>query len=906
MKLKICFLILLLHQSAYSQKLSVYDLTCEHKVNPIGIDVKEPSLSWKIKSEGKNITQSAYAIRVFRSPTFSNSSSVWESGKINSTTSILVGYAGPPVQSGKKYYWQVKIWDNNEKTSDWSTAAFWETGFLSHEDWKANWVEPVQDTARKMPALHLRKNFFIQKAVESATVYVTSHGFYELQINGSKVGDQVLTPGWTSYNKRLQYQVYYVGSLVKQGDNAIGAILGDGWYRGTLGWIDGFGIWGKKLALLCQLNIKYKDGTQEIIVSDKTWKGTQNGPITLNGIYDGETYDARKELLGWSSAKFDDHDWKLVSEVAHPKNNLIGSESVPIRKVQEIKPIKIFRTPKGVLVADLGQNMVGWIKLKVSGRAGTIVTIKHAEMLDKNGEFYTENLRAADATARYVLKGGGEEVYEPRLTFFGFRFIAIDGFPGELKAENITGVVVHSDMKPTGSFTCSNPLVNKLQQNITWGQKGNFVDVPTDCPQRDERLGWTGDAQAFCRTAAFNMDVATFFNKWMKDVSADQTEEGAVPWVIPDVLRNKMTSAGWGDVATVAPWTMYQVYGNKAVLETQYKSMKAYVDYIRSKAGNSFIWKSGSVFGDWLYYKPQMENHTEPDGYTDPDMIATMFFAYSSKLVSQAARVLGKTDDEKLYKDVFENIKKVFLREYVTSSGRIFSDSQTAYVLALYFDLLPEELKKNATEYLVNDIKKRGNHLSTGFLGTPYLCHVLSNNGQLSVGYDLLLQETFPSWLYPVKMGATTIWERWDGQKPDSTFQDKNMNSFNHYAYGAVGDWMYRVVAGIEIGSPGYTHILIQPKPDKRLSFARATYESPYGKISSSWEIKDNVMKMEVGIPPNTRSTITIPSARVESIKENGKSLSQVYSTARQNGNDVVVEVGSGSYRFEYEIIIEQ
>ncbi len=896
-------LLLLLTQTSFAQKLLVVDLSCEHKTDPMGVDIMEPRFSWKINGTGRNIMQTAYSIRVATAKNFTAKNIIWQSGKINSGESVLQSYAGTTLQSGERYYWQVKVWDANKNESAWSNTAFWEIGLLQSTDWKASWIEPEQDTARHMPGLLVRKDFLLKKKIASAIVYVTSHGFYELYFNGKKVGDEVFTPGWTAYQKRLQYQVYNVSSMLQQGNNAVGAMLADGWYRGSLAWQNNWGIGGKTLGLLCQLQIKYTDGTTETIITDNTWKGTQAGPVTLNGIYDGEDYDARKEIKGWCNVGFDDSKWKTVNEVNYSKKDLIATQTVPVRKIQELKPVKIFRTPKGELVVDFGQNMVGWVKLKVKGNAGTTVRIRHAEVLDKFGNFYTDNLRAARATANYILKGGDEETYEPRFTFFGFRYIAVDGYPGELKPGDVTGVVVHSDMKPTGTFECSNPLINQLQHNIQWGQKGNFVDVPTDCPQRDERLGWTGDAQAFCRTAAFNMDVVPFFTKWLKDLAADQYPDGKVPFVIPNVLKSSnATSAGWGDVATIAPWTMYKVYGDKQILETQYPSMKAYVEYIRKTAGESYLWKGGSIFGDWLFYKSMRQ--TENDGYTNPDMIATMFYAYSSKLLAQTAAVLSKADDEKMYNDVFEKVKNAFNKNYVTTQGRIASESQTSYVLALNFDLLPAAIRPIATQYLVDDIKGRGNHLSTGFLGTPYLCHVLTENGRSDVAYDLLLQESFPSWLYPVKMGATTIWERWDGQKTDSTFQDVGMNSFNHYAYGAIGDWMYRVAAGIEIGTPGYKHILIQPQVDKRLSFAKAGFESSYGKIASGWERKDGKMIVRVSIPPNTTATIKLPAADAEKITESGTAATTIFKNIKQEGKNVLIEVGSGEYVFEYPAVI--
>ncbi|MEP7277878.1 MAG: glycoside hydrolase family 78 protein [Bacteroidota bacterium] len=889
-------LLLLLAQPGFAQKLQVTDLSCEHRINPVGVDVAAPRFSWKITGPGRNIMQTAYQLRVSTDKNLKKIS--WHTGKVNSSESVLQTYAGNDLQSGKRYYWQVKVWDANNNESAWSGPAYWEMGLLQPQDWKAQWIEPVQSSERQMPGLLVRKNFAVQKKIATARAYVTSHGFYELYINGKKAGDEVFTPGWTSYYKRLQYQVYDITSLLQQGANSAGAMLADGWYRSSMAWENNWGIWGKKLGLLCQLKITFTDGSEQTIVTDASWKGSQDGPVTRNGIYDGESYDARKEMKGWSNAGFDDSKWKIVNIVDSPRTDLIAAQSVPVRKIQEIKPLRIFKTPKGLLVVDFGQNMVGWVRLKVKGNAGTTVTIRHAEVLDKFGNFYTDNLRSAEATAKFTLKGGGEEIYEPRFSFFGFRYASVTGYPGELKPEDVTGVVVHSDMSKTGSFECSNAMINQLQHNIQWGQYGNFIDVPTDCPQRDERLGWTGDAQAFCRTAAFNMDVSAFFTKWLKDVAADQYANGAVPFVIPDVLRNNSTSAGWGDVSTIAPWTMYLVFGDKRILETQYPSMKAYVEYIRHKAGDSYLWKGGSVFGDWLFYKSMRQ--TENDGYTSPDMIATMFYAYSAHLLAKAAAVLGKTDDEKTYKNIFEKIKDAFNRNYVTPEGRIASESQTSYVLALQFDLLPEAMRSKATQYLVNDIKGRGDHLSTGFLGTPYICHVLSDNGRTDIAYDLLLQQTYPSWLYPVKMGATTIWERWDGQKTDSTFEDVGMNSFNHYAYGAIGDWMYRVSAGIEIGEPGYKHVLIQPKPGNKLTYAKASFESSYGQIASGWEMKDGKLTVTVTVPANTTATIILPGARADQVTEAGTPLTTAFKTSRQDNDNVVIETGSGDYSFQY------
>jgi len=906
--LKILLCLLFVPAAAFSQDLSTYDLTVEHAVNPVGTDVSQPRFSWKIRSTGTNVMQTVYSVRVATDPRFSSSKIVWQSGEVSSDQSVLVYYKGPDLMPSQRYYWQVKVWDNKGRASKWSQTAYWETGLLTKDNWKAKWIEMESDTNRYSSSPHFRKEFSIEKNIARAVVYVTSHGFYELHLNGKKVGDQVLTPGWTSYGKRLQYQAYDVTNQVVKGKNAVGAVLGDGWYRGTLAWGNNWAIYGKRLGLLMQMKIIFTDGTESLIITDESWKCNNDGAIRMNDIYNGETYDATKRLTGWNLPDYDESKWGPV-RTGNYNNNIIASEGAPVRKIQEIKPVRVFRSPEGSLLVDMGQNMVGWIRLKVKGNKGTVVTIRHAEVLDKSGEFYTANLRAAKCQLTYTMSGDAEEIYEPRFTFMGFRYLEVTGFPGDLTADNITGVVIHSDMPVTGTYESSNPLLNQLQHNIQWGQKGNFVDVPTDCPQRDERLGWTGDAQAFSRTAAFNFDVASFFTKWLKDVALDQKPGGEVPDVIPDVLNRQdaktaAPSAGWGDVAVIVPWTMYQVYGDRKLLETQYPSMKAWVDYIRGKAGDSYEWKGGSKYGDWLFYHPPVNNHTEPDGFTEHDFISTAFFAYSASLLAQTAKELEKTDDERFYTDLFNKIKNAFNMEYVTPAGRVGTNSQTSYVLALMFNLLPDDLRPKAAKFLVDDIKSRRNHLSTGFLGTVFLCNVLTQNGYADVAYDLLLQETYPSWLYPVKMGATTIWERWDGQKTDSTFQDPGMNSFNHYAYGAIGDWMYRNSAGIDNAKPGYKEITIHPCITKKLENAKATFESPYGTIASGWERKGNKTIVRIKIPANTNAKILLPADDITKVTSSGlqKSADKInYKLDGLSGTEkrVSVTVGSGEYTFE-------
>ena len=894
--------------------LTVASLRTEYKENPLGIDARKPRFSWQLRSVARGVAQSAYEVRVTHSERGARGGSdlVWTSGRVSSDESTLRAYEGPPLQSGRRYYWQVRVWDGAGKPTAWSEPAWFEMGLLEPSDWKASWIEPdlPEDVKASGPSPMLRHEFKAKSGVERARAYVTSHGLYEMQINGQRVGDQVFTPGWTSYNKRLQYQTYDVTPLIKAGDNAIGVTLGNGWYRGFLAWQDRRNIYGDRLAVLCQIKITYKDGREETFGTDASWKAA-TGPILMSEIYHGETYDARLEKPGWATAGFADDGWSKVKVADHRKDDLIAPAGPPVRRIEELKPVKVLKTPAGDTVVDLGQNMVGWVRLKAQGPAGTTITLRHAEVLDKAGNFYTANLRAAKATTKYTLKGGGPETFEPHFTFFGFRYVAVAGYPGEVTPESLTGIVVHSDMARASAFETSKPLVNQLQHNIIWGQKGNFLDVPTDCPQRDERLGWTGDAQAFSPTAAFNMDVAAFFTKWLKDVAADQFASGSVPHVVPNVLpdfegRNPGGAAGWADVAVIIPWNMYLAYGDKRVLETQYDSMVKWVDYEKKRAGDDYIWDGDFHFGDWLAYAaPDDEARSYPGATTSKDYIATAFFAHSTDLLRRTAEVLGKQDDAARYAQLLSRIKNAFRHEYVTDSGRVGEDTQTAYTLALQFDLLPEDMRPVAAKRLAQDVRTR-KHLTTGFLGTPYLCHVLSRYGYLDEAYFLLNNEQYPSWLYPVKQGATTIWERWDGQKPDGTFQDAGMNSFNHYAYGAIGDWMYRVMAGLQIdeSKPGYRHILIRPQPGGGFTSVKASHETMYGPASSAWTLKDGRFELAVEVPPNAQATVRLPKAQLASVTEGGQALAKGngITDSRQEGDAVVVDVGSGQYRFAYGV----
>lgn len=891
-----------------AQVLSIINPRVEYKTNPLGMDVQQPRFSWELQSTANDVMQTAWQIRVAASEKdlIRAKNLLWDSGKMASDQSNQIVYQGPALSSKSRYFWQVRTWDNHGASSVWSPVAHWEMGLLQSSDWVAEWITIAEeeDVSVSQPVHLLRKNFVAEKRPIAARLYISALGLYEAEINGKKVGDELFTPGWTAYKKRLHYQTYDVTNLLNSGQNTIGVSLADGWFRGDIGFEDQRNFYGEKRALIAQLELTYANGKKEMIVSDATWKaGT--GPILMSEIYHGETYDARLEKPTWSTPLFTDTNWKGTKILNHAKDILVAPLGPPVKTMEVLDSKEIIKTPKGETVFDLGQNMVGRIRLKVQGKAGDTIKIYHAEVLDEMGNFYTENLRAAKQKITYILKGGGEEIYEPFFSFMGFRYVKVEGIV-QPTLDNINAVVIHSDLPIAGEFSCSNPLINQLQQNIRWGQKGNFLDVPTDCPQRDERLGWTGDAQAFSRTAMYNMDVASFFTKWLADLEADQKADGMVPFVVPNVLgENAGASAGWADASTIIPWDMYLAYGDKNILVQQYESMKAWVGYMEEKAGESYLWNTGFHFGDWLFYSVN-DDRDGKSAITDKYLIAQCFFAHSADIMQKTATLLGKTADAKYYKELSEKVKAAFIKEYVTPNGRLASPTQTAYVLALNFDMLPAAMRPAAVKRLVDNIKGYKNHLTTGFLGTPYLCHVLTRFGHRDLAYTLLEREQYPSWLYPITKGATTIWERWDGIKPDGSFQSASMNSFNHYAYGAIGDWMYRVVAGIDIdeANPGYKHILLHPQPGGTLSQVTASHHSLYGDIKSAWVWLNGQLNVEVSIPANTTATLKLPSTNSAGVSTQGSPLKEGQGIHRieQTGEDLSIKLGSGRYSFTYSL----
>ncbi len=896
---KLLILLILIHISVISfAKTSLTGLKCEYLTNPLGLNILHPRFTWQIESQEENFIQTAYEIRVATSVMMLDQKNklVWNSGKVNSDHSVNVEYKGKPLESQTRYFWQVRIWDNKGITSGWSEPAWWETALLDTSLWKADWIAAPGRVAEDHRPVYFRKEFSCGKKIASARLYISAHGLYQVFINGNKVTSDLFTPGWTSYNKRTQYQTYDITNLLKS-ENAIGAIVGDGWYRGNIGGKVQRNYFGDKSALIAQLAITFSDGTSQLIATDGSWK-TGNGPIILSDIYNGETYDATLEIKDWDKTDFHSSTFVPAIILDHPKNILVGPVSYPVRAIAERIPQKMITTPKGEMVYDMDQNMVGWIRIKVKGNRGDHIILKFAEVLDKEGNFYTENLRKAKATDEYILKGGEEETFEPYFTFHGFRFVKLENYPGTPDLNSITGVVIHSDMPQTGTFTCSDSLINRLQQNIQWGQKGNFLDIPTDCPQRDERLGWTGDAQVFAPTAAFNYNVAPFFTKWMADLAADQLPDGKVPDVIPDVRSGRGTSTAWGDAATVVPWSVYQAYGDTRILENQYQSMKAWVEYMHSRAGDDNLWTGDDQLGDWLAFASTDSDY--PGATTDKDLIATAYYAWSTNLLAQTATILGKHEDGSKYTELVGKIKAAFVHEFVTPAGRLVSNTQTAYSLALSFGLMPDSLISKAAGYLAEDVKKM-EHLTTGFVGTPLLCKALSDNGYADLAFKLLMNKEYPSWLYPVTQGATTIWERWDGQKPDGSFQDVTMNSFNHYAYGAIGNWLYQYVAGIQSDpkAPGYKHFVLQPHPGGGLTSASAELKTLYGTIKSDWKLENKMMTYSCSIPPNSSATVNFDHSEAKDITINNLPLLK-YGLAKisENNQKVKIELGSGNYIF--------
>ena len=898
-----------------SDSTTVADLRCEYLVNPMGIDITAPRLSWILKSGRRACVQNAYQVLVASSAETleANKGDLWNSGKVKSDQSNQIVYKGKPLKSRMRCYWKVRVWDNSGRVSGFSDPAAWTMGLLEPADWQAKWIgydappsavyneaKPPKEDLVLPPPPYLRKSFLLNKPVKRAVVYASALGLYELHINGKRVGKDYFTPGWTDYTKRVYYQTYDVTDLLTPSGNAIGAILADGWYAGYIGFGKKREHYGSEPRLFVQLEIEYTDGTRQVIATDESWK-TAYGPIFEADFLMGETYDGRKELTDWCTYWFNDAAWDNVAVTDKIDAVIQAYPGVPVQKVLQIDAKKIAEPSKASYVFDMGQNFAGWVRLKASGQAGTKIVLRFAEMLNPDGTIYTKNLRAARCTDTYILKGSGEETWEPSFTYHGFRYVEVTGYPGQPALDAITGVVVQSNTPRVGFFKCSNPMVNQLYSNIVWGQRSNFIEVPTDCPQRDERLGWTGDAEIFIRTATYNMDVSAFFTKWLIDLEDAQSPQGAFPDVAPRKVAMGDGTAAWGDAGVICPWTIYKVYDDKRVIDKHFESMKKWIAYLRTNSKD--LLRPNKGYGDWVSIGSD----------TPKDVIATAYFAYSTRLLSKMAAAIGRGSEAKEYEELFGQIRDAFNKAYVSEDGRIKGDTQTCYLLGLYFDLLPTDKRRMAADHLVERIKAKDWHLSTGFVGLSYLLPTLTETGHLDVAYRLLENDTFPSWGYSIKNGATTIWERWDGWTAEKGFQDPGMNSFNHYAFGSVGRWLFNTVAGIDTDGPGYKTIIIHPQPGVPISqkngeigspgnmtSAKASYDSINGNIISDWQLKNGTFTFNVTIPANTTAMVYIPADSAKNITESGKPAVKAEGVRFQQikqGTALFI-VGSGQYQF--------
>ncbi|MFE6077470.1 family 78 glycoside hydrolase catalytic domain [Paenibacillus sp. NPDC057886] len=924
--------------------LEVRSLRTEYLENPMGLDATLPRLGWKLYSSRTNVMQTAYHIQASGTKDFNDL--LWDTGKVESDQSQAILYAGPPLKTLQRVYWRVKVWDNYDEVSLFSECVFFEMGLLHTSDWHAFWIEPEKEVHIDVykPSPYVRKEFTVRKGLVQARACFTAKGIYHFYLNGMEGTDHLFTPGFTSYHDRLQYQVYDVTHFLQEGSNALGIVLGDGWWRGSTGGANLKNNFGYKLAFLGQLMLQYEDGTMEWVCSDGSFK-TSYGPLLKSDMKAGDLYDARIDIEGWNQPGYDDSAWEQVQAVHNRLSGLIATRSVPVRQ-KETFPPTVLHTPNGEIVLDFGQNIAGWVNMSVQGEAGTEVVLIHGETLDKEGNFTLQNLAHHGPLedfqeVRYILKGEGREHYRPWFSIFGFRYVLVKKHPGEVKAEDFTAVAIYSDMEETGDFTCSNPLINQLVSNSRWSQKSNFMEVPTDCPTR-ERAGWTGDAQVFCKTATNFMNVNSFYEKWMADLAAEQFSNGSVGSTVPTVIgyhnkeewerfsnQNKDSmmairrpepgtpsmldgSSGWGDAAVIIPWTLYLCYGDKTNLERQFDSAKAWVDYmaISAKKANErfqdspsyrnvtdgeldadYIWDTAFHWGEWLETDSDFNDLVAAMSKSQgchPD-VATAYLAYSTRLLAEMASVLGKAELAQEYNLRYEKIRKVYNTYFIKDNGTILENRQAPNVRTLAFGLAETQKEQAVADRLAEMVVEQNYHLNTGFLSTPFILHVLADHGYSEIAFRLLEQTSDPSWLYAVSHGATTIWESWRGIKPDGELT----GSLNHYSYGAVCDFLFSSIAGIRPlwETPGFKHVLIKPMVGGTLTHASATFESPYGMIKSGWLKSEGGVTYDFGIPANSKATVILPGKPM-----NITSLSNEFPDVRYEDGHIIFTAGSGEY----------
>jgi alpha-L-rhamnosidase len=832
---------------------NVWDLHDEYRTATPFTAVARPRLSWKTSApDARDWVQAAAEIE-------------WRRGeaaavaRIEGRDSVLVEWPFESLLPREEGSVRVRVHGAEGSTSDWSEPHDIRAGFLADGEWRAKFITVPEPADIGQPML-LRREFEVRPGLETATLYATARGAYQVEIDGVPVDSDRLKPGWTAYRSRLIHETNDVTDLLREGPNAIGANLAGGWYT------EGFGFhghakpfYGKYPSFAAQLLLEYEDGTTELVATgDGPWRATADGPITASGIYAGETYDARRALTGWSSPGFDDALWLDARLDPTRAQTPVARNVPPVRATEELHVQEVITTPGGRTVVDFGQNIVGHLRIRVQGREGDTVVLRHAEVLE-HGELGTRPLRHAKATDTYTLAGDGIETWEPEFTFHGFRYAEIQGWPGEFDPDDVTAVVVGSRLLRTGGFESSNDLLNRLHENVVWGMRGNFLSVPTDCPQRDERLGWTGDIQVFAPTASFLFDCDGFLASWLEDLAAEQFDDGAVPFIVPNVLEwAQNPAAAWGDAATVVPTVLFERFNDRAVLERQYPSMRAWTDHVAAIAGERRLWEGRFQFGDWL--DPDAPPAEPGKAKTDPDIVASAYLFRSATLTARAAAELGQGDDARRYGALADEVRDAWVREYTTAAGRTVSDAPTAYGLAIEFGLVTEpDARQRMGDRLAWLVRRAGYRIGTGFVGTPLIQDALVHTGHAETARRLLLQTENPSWLYPVSMGATTIWERWDSMLEDGTINPGEMTSFNHYAFGAIADWLHRTVAGLAPLEPGYRRIAIAPVPLAGLDHAGAELQTPYGKASVHWEAVDGRVVVRATVPANTTALVTLP-----------------------------------------------
>jgi len=834
-------------------------VTFEHLRDGLGTGVPAPRVSWRLPDGWAR--QDAYELEIDR-----GAGAVHRTGRTPGAAQILVPWPGGPLRSRERASVRVRVWpDADGDPSAWSEARTVEAGLLHDDDWTAVPVGPAWTQAPgtdRRPA-RVRKEFRLERPVAGARLYVTAHGLYEAEINGRRVGDDILSPGWTVYGERLRYRTYDVTAHLAEGPNVIGAWLADGWYRGRIGFDGGYrDLYGTDQSLIAQLEVTHPDGSTTVVATDDTWRAGA-GPILFTGLYEGETFDARLHDRAWCTSRYtpDPGSWTAVAVASRDPRTLVAPTGPPVRCTQEVAPVSVTAKADGRYLLDFGQNLVGRLRITVDGPEGTTVTLRHAEVL-QDGELATRPLREAVSTDVYTLHGGGRQTWEPRFTLHGFRYAELSGWPGEPEPGSVVARVYHTDMRRTGWFECSDPLVDRLHENVVWSMRGNFVDLPTDCPQRDERLGWTGDIQVFAPTASFLYDCSGMLDSWLTDVATEQLPDGTVPWYVPVIPGGPQWTpikpgAAWGDVAALTPWVLYQRFGDLELLRRHFPMGRAWVDLVARLAGESRLWDTGDQLGDWL--DPLAPPDDPAASRTDRHLVATAYFARSARHVEWSARELGHAGLAQEYGRLADEVAEAFRNAYVGPDGRMTSDTPTAYSMALCFGLLRDDQRTRAGDRLADLVRADDARIATGFVGTPLICDALTATGHLDVAYRLLTQTECPSWLYPVTMGATTVWERWDSLRPDGTLNPGGMTSFNHYALGAVADWLHRVVAGLEPAAPGCRALRFRPRPGGGITWARARHETPYGTAAVSWEQTPDGLRAQITVPEGCTAVVELP-----------------------------------------------